>query len=171
MAHSTSSPENLVTSIFDVLFDRYRPDHRVHTTVAKQLALMVLLYSPLQMAADLPENYEGNPAFAFVEDLPTTWDETRAPLGVIGDVLRRSGDAWGAGVVTDKEGRSLDLPLDFLEKDRSYEVTIYRDGDGAHWETAPDRVEIDTRTVKHGETLALKLAPGGGQAIRFRPFD
>ncbi len=169
-----AGPADYTAGIFDVLFDRYRPDHRVHTTVAKQLALMVLLYSPLQMAADLPENYEGNPAFAFVEDLPTTWDETRAPLGVIGDyagVLRRSGDAWWAGVVTDKEGRSLDLPLDFLEKDRSYEVTIYRDGDGAHWETAPDRVEIDTRTVKHGETLALKLAPGGGQAIRFRPFD
>ena len=169
-----AGPLDYTPGIFDLRFDRYRPDHRIRTTVAKQLALLVLLHSPLQMAADLPENYEGHPAFAFVRDLPTTWDDTRAPLGVIGDyagVARRSGDSWWIGVVTDEEARRLELSLDFLEPDRRYEATIHRDGHGAHWDTAPDRVEIETRTVSSGDTLTLELAPGGGQAIRIKPID
>jgi alpha-glucosidase len=169
-----AGPADYTPGIFDLRFDRYKPDHQVRTTLAKQLALLVLLYSPLQMAADLPENYEGHPAFAFVEDLPTTWDETRAPLGAIGDyagVVRRSGDEWWAGVVTDEEARRLELPLDFLDPGLAWRAHIYRDSADSHWDTAPRRHEIVEQSVHAGETLILFLAPGGGQAIRFTSDD
>ncbi|MCJ7703654.1 MAG: glycoside hydrolase family 97 protein, partial [Anaerolineales bacterium] len=92
-----AGPLDYTPGIFDVMFNEYKPNNRVHTTLAKQLALYVTLYSPLQMAADLPENYEGNPAFEFVERVPCTWDETRVLDAAIGDyvvIARRSGDEW-----------------------------------------------------------------------------
>ena len=143
------------------------------STIAKQLALYVVIYSPIQMAADLPENYARYPgAFQFIKDVPTDWSDTRVLNGEIGDYVtfarkdRRSAD-WYIGAVTDEEARSLTVSLDFLDPGKTYTAQIYRDGPGADYRTeARHAIVIETRKVKRGDTLTLALAPGGGQAIR-----
>ena len=167
-----AGPIDYTPGIFAVTFPKYREGRRVHTTVAKQLALYVVIYSPLQMAADLPENYEGKPEFQFIRDVPVTWDETRALDAAIGDfvaVARRKGGDWFIGAITDESARKLNLPLSFLDPDQTYEATLYADGKDADWENNPTPVEITTRTVRADEALNLSLASSGGAAIRLRP--
>jgi alpha-glucosidase len=147
---------------------------RVRTTLAKQLALYVVLYSPMHMAADLPENYEGQPAFQFIKDVPVDWEQTRVLDARIGDYVvvarqERDGADWYIGAVTDEEGRTLDVPLSFLTAGRRYVAQVYADGPDAHWLRNPLPVAITERAVNAGDTLRIGLAPGGGQAIRIRP--
>ncbi len=143
------------------------------STQAKQLALYVVIYSPIQMAADLIENYEANMApFQFIKDVPADWQETKVLNGEIGDYVTiarkdRRSENWYLGAVTDEEGRSLDVPLSFLTPGRKYRAQIYRDGPNAHYRTNGKDIVIEERTVTSADTLSLKLAPGGGQAIRF----
>jgi alpha-glucosidase len=147
----------------------------LQSTLAKQLALYVVLYSPIQMAADLPENYEKHlDAFQFIKDVPTDWAQTRVLNGEIGDYVTiarkdRNSEGWYLGSVTDEHGRLLSVPLGFLDPGRSYVAQIYRDGDGAHWKTAPFAFARETRAVSSRDTLDLRLAAGGGVAIRFVP--
>ncbi len=167
-----AGPLDYTPGIFNVTFDEYRPDNRVYTTRAKQLALMVVLYSPLQMAADLPEHYDGVPEFQFIHDLPADWDDVRVIDSEIGEHLtlaRRHHDDWYVGSLTDASPRTLELPLDFLPSNLSYRAEIYADAPDAHWDTRPMALVIRTRTVTSGDTLSLELAPGGGQAIRLTP--
>jgi len=147
---------------------------RIQSTIAKQLALYVTLYSPIQMAADLPENYAKFPGpFQFIKDVPVDWAETRVLNGEVGDYVTmarkdRNSDDWYLGAITDEQPRSLKVPLAFLDKDRKYQATIYRDGADAGFAGDPASIEIETRSVSSGDTLTLGLAPGGGQAIRFK---
>ena len=147
----------------------------IQTTLAKQLALYVVLYSPIQMAADLPENYAKHlDAFQFIKDVPVDWADTRVLNGEIGDFVTivrkdRNGDGWYLGSVTDEHGRVLDVPLSFLDPGRRYLAQIYRDGDRAHWKTAPFEFARESREVTSADTMTLRLAAGGGQAIRFVP--
>ena len=175
-----SGPMDFTPGIFDLLIQRPtgtpRQPHepRPRTTLAKQLALYVVLYSPLQMAADLPENYEGQPAFQFIRDVAVDWDTTIVLDGEIGDhviVARktRGQDEWFVGAITDEEGRAFDVPLAFLPAGRRYVAEIYADGPDAHWMTNPLPVAISRRDVDAGTTLRIEMAPGGGQAIRIRP--
>ncbi len=169
-----AGPIDYTPGIFAVTFPKYREKERVHTTVAKQLALYVVIYSPLQMAADLPENYEGKPEFQFIRDVPVTWDETRALDCAIGDfvtVARRSGRDWYIGAITDESTRDVALPLSFLAPDRDYGATLYVDGKDAGWEENPTAVEIRSQKVRSSDTLNLHLAAGGGAAIRLRPVE
>jgi len=146
---------------------------RIQSTIAKQLALYVVLYSPIQMAADLPENYQrfAGP-FRFIEDVPVDWAETRVLNGEVGDYVtmarkdRASAD-WYLGAITDEQPRTLQVPLSFLDDGRRYYATIYRDGKDAGFAGDSASIEIETREVRRGDTLELKLAPGGGQAVRF----
>ena len=141
--------------------------------MAKQLALYVVLFSPLQMAADLPENYEGRPEFRFIRDVPTTWDETRVLDAEIGDfvvIARRKGDAWYLGAITDENARELQVPLSFLEPGRKYEAQIYADGKDADFEKNPAAVEISARTAQNSDVLTVKLARSGGQAVSLKPL-
>lgn len=147
-----------------------------NSTQAKQLANYVLIYSPVVMAADLPENYAKYPkAFKFIRDVPTDWSDTRVLHGAVGEYATiarkdRRSENWYVGSVTDGNARTLVMPLDFLDKGRSYTAEIYRDGDQADYRNLHRfDIVIETRTVRSGESLALKLAPGGGQAIRFTP--
>ena len=149
----------------------------LQSTLARQLALYVVLYSPIQMAADLPEHYAQHmDAFRFIEDVPVDWAQTRVLAGEVGDLAvfarqdRNSAD-WYIGAITDEQPRSVDIPLDFLDKGRRYRAEIYRDGDDAHY-LGEKRFSFarETRTVRAGETLTLNLAAGGGQAIRFMPL-
>jgi alpha-glucosidase len=174
-----AGPMDFTPGIFDILIERgtgrpRRPDEpRIRTTLAKQLALYIVLYSPLQMAADLPENYEHQPAFQFIRDVAVDWDTTRVIDGRIGDyviVARKERDKpnWFIGAITDEEGRTFDVPLSFLTKGQSYIAEIYADGRNANWLTNPLPVAISRRTVTSTSRLHLVLAPGGGQAIRIR---
>ena len=174
-----AGPMDFTPGIFDILERSsghpHRPEEpRVRTTLAKQLALYVVLYSPLQMAADLPENYEHQPAFQFIRDVAVDWDTTRVLAGKIGDYVavarrERNGRTWYLGAITDEEGRTLAVPLSFLTRGRKYVAEIYADGPGANWLTNPLPVSISTRPVDATTRLELRLAPGGGQAIRIRP--
>ena len=147
----------------------------LQSTLARQLALYVVVYSPVQMAADLPEHYaEHGEAFRFIEDVPADWARSEVLAGEIGDyvaIARQDRDSrdWYLGAVTDEQGRLLEVPLGFLEPGVSYEAQVYRDGDGAHFRDAPFAFERESRTVTSADTLTLRLAAGGGQAIRFVP--
>ena len=175
-----AGPMDFTPGIFDILLERgtgraRRPEEpRPRTTLAKQLALYVVLYSPLQMAADLPENYEHQPAFQFIRDVAVDWDTTRVLDGKIGDYVvvarrERNGPTWFIGAITDEAGRTFDIPLSFLTPGRHYVAEIYADGPGANWLTNPLPVSISQRAVTAASRLRLVLAPGGGQAIRIRP--
>lgn len=169
-------PMDFTPGIFNLLLeDADRPDNRVNTTLAKQLALYVVLFSPLHMAADLPKNYEVRPEpFQFIVDVPTDWQDTRVLHSRIGDYVTivrkdRNNDDWYLGSITDEKGRVLETPLQFLDPERNYVAEIYRDGLKADWVDNPYDIQIEERLVDNGTMLTLRLAPGGGQAIRFRP--
>ncbi len=174
-----AGPMDYTPGIFDILEKSsghaHRPEEaRVRTTLAKQLALYVVLYSPLQMAADLPENYEGQPAFQFIKDVAVDWDTTRVIDARIGDFVAvarrvRGGQTWFVGAITDEQGRTLDVPLSFLTPGKRYVAEIYADGPKANWLDNPLPVTITRRPVTSATRLRVALAPGGGQAIRIRP--
>ncbi|MEL7484842.1 MAG: glycoside hydrolase family 97 C-terminal domain-containing protein, partial [Planctomycetota bacterium] len=170
-----AGPMDFTPGVFDLTYPDAKPDNRVNTTLAKQLALYVVLYSPLQMAADLPENYtRHDDALQFIRDVPTDWEDTRVLAGVIGDYAviarqERGADDWYLGAITDEQPRTLSVDLGFLKPDARYTAEVYRDASDADWRTNPHAYTIETRTVDATTTLELKLAPGGGQAIRLRP--
>ena len=175
-----SGPMDFTPGIFDIQEIRGagRPrrvdESRVRTTLAKQLALYVVLYSPVQMAADLIENYEGQPAFKFIKDVAVDWDTTRVIEGKIGDYVvvarrERNAQSWYIGAITDEEGRTFDVPLAFLTPGKKYVAEIYADGPGANWATNPLPVAISSKPVDSTSRLHMVLAPGGGQAVRIRP--
>src|SRR5438874_552107 len=172
-------PMDFTPGIFDILRTHTGPartneEPRVRSTIAKQLALYVVIYSPLQMAADLPENYANQPAFQFIKDVAVDWDTTRVIDGKIGDYVvvarkQRNNPQWFLGAITDEEARTFSVPLTFLDRGKSYTADIYADGPGANWLTNPTVVAISHRTVTRATVLRIALAPGGGQAIRIRP--
>ena len=170
-----SGPMDFTPGIFDLHFDEYRPDNRINTTIAKQLALYVVIYSPLHMAADLPENYESRlDLFQFIKDVPTDWNDTVVLNARIGDYVTiarqdRQSDDWYLGSITDEHDRVLEVPLHFLEPGKKYKATIYRDGDQADWKTNAYDALVEEEIVDNTTTMQLRLAPGGGQAIRFQP--
>ena len=148
---------------------------RIQTTLAKQLALYVVLYSPMQMVPDLPEHYAARPrAFRFIVDVATDWERSVALAGELGRFVvvarqaRGSGD-WYIGAITDGLARTVAVSLSFLEEGQDYVAEIYRDGDDAHWDDNPYALTVDTKTVSRDDTLELKLAAGGGAAIKLRP--
>jgi alpha-glucosidase len=157
--------------VFDL--KHIRPCCSVPTTLMKQLALYVVLYSPVTMAADRIQAYEARPdAFKFIEDVPTDWSETHVINAEVGDYVTivrkdRHTNNWYLGSITDENGRLLPISLGFLEPGRHYRAEIYRDGANAHWDQNPYDYVIESRDVTSTETLELRLAPGGGEAIRF----
>ena len=147
---------------------------KVQTTLSKQLALYIIMFSPLQMASDLPENYEGKPEFKFVKEVPSIWSETKVPDSKIGEyvIMARkdwNSSDWYAGAITNSEARKISLPLNFLEAGKSYKAEIYADGAGADYKANPYPVTISSKEVNSKTTLELNLAAGGGTAIKFTP--
>ena len=161
--------------IFEIKMSIYDASKKeqVQTTLAKQLALYVTMYSPLQMAADLPENYERYlDAFQFIKDVPLDWQESRYLEAEPGDYITvvrkdKNSENWFLGAITDEHSRTTDIQLDFLTPGKKYKATIYRDGKKAHWKENPKSYEIQSLTVSHKTKLKLKLANGGGTAISF----
>lgn len=150
------------------------PFARVQSTIARELAQYVVIYSPMQMASDLPEHYAGQPAFAFIRDVATDWERTLVPQAVIGDYCvfarqKRDSQEWFLGAITDETPRTLTVALDFLDPQTSYKAQIYADGEKADWKTNPCDVAISERQVVAGDSLQIRMASGGGCAIRFVP--
>ncbi|MFA4863790.1 MAG: glycoside hydrolase family 97 protein, partial [Bacteroidales bacterium] len=153
-----AGPLDYTPGIFGLYFKEFKPDNRVHTTLAKQLALMVIIYSPLQMAADLVENYKGHPAFRFIRDVPSDWDDIKVLNGKIGDyvtIARKKKDAWYLGSITDENAREFTFKLDFLDEKINYEATIYEDGPSADWETNPLEYLIEKKLVKKDDEFKM----------------
>ncbi len=156
-----------------VLSLKGRGGQPIAATIAKELAQYVILYSPIQMAADLPETYARYPAaFAFIRQVPVDWQESRALMGDIGEyavIARkdRSSADWYLGATGGATAHDLVVPLDFLERGRRYFAQIYRDGPHADWRIAPYDTVIETRMLTRADMLSIHLAVGGGAAIRF----
>ena len=164
-------PMDYTPGIFRIKGYSTVPGRQVHTTLAKQLALYVTLYSPLQRAADLPENYEAHmDAFQFIRDVPVDWDDTKILEAEPGDYLtiarkEKGKDNWYLGAITDEHSRTVNVGLGFLEKGRKYKAIIYKDGPGADWKQNPEAYAIETLTVDSKSQLVIKLAAGGGAAV------
>lgn len=166
-------PMDYTPGIFKIKMSAYDPKKKeqVHTTLAKQLALYVTLYSPLQMVADLPENYlEKMDAFQFIRDVPVDWSATQIMEAEPGDyitIARKAKDkeAWFVGGITDENARVSTLPCTFLSEGKKYLATVYADGINADWEKNPEAYEIKKYIVAKESILQIKLANGGGYAI------
>ena len=164
-----AGPTDFTPAIFN--FSEVVRGTHPHSTLAKQLGEFVVIYSPLQMAADAIENYEGQPALTFIESCPTTWGKTLVPNGEIGKYVtvarkERGGDRWFVGSITNEEARQIDLPLGFLEAGKQYRAIIYEDGPDADYERNPYPMTIRQVPVTNQSVLTLKLARSGGAAVR-----
>ena len=164
-----AGPTDFTPAIFN--FSEIVKGTHPHSTLAKQLGEFVVIYSPLQMAADAIENYEGQPALSFIENCPTTWSKTLVPNGEIGKYITiarkaRHGDSWFIGSITNEEARNIDIALDFLDEGATYRAMIYEDGPEADYEHNPYEMTIRQVSVIQGDTLHLRLARSGGAAIR-----
>ena len=172
-------PMDYTPGIFEVKMSFYDKSKKeqVHTTLAKQLALYVTMYSPLQMAADLPENYEKYPdAFQFIKDVAVDWQDSKYLEAEPGDYLTvarkdKKSENWFLGAITDENARTSEIKLDFLSPNKKYKATIYQDGKTAHWEKNPINYEIKTMTVTSKSKLKLVLAAGGGTAVSLTPIN
>jgi hypothetical protein len=167
-----AGPIDFTPGIFNIKMDPYRPDNQINTTLAQQLALYVVIYSPLQMAADLPEHYDGHPAFQFIRDVGVDWEKSIVLNGEVGQYVtiarqERNSERWFVGSITNEESRDITISTDFLKPNVKYKATIYADGDDAHWDNNPTSYKIDSLVVDSESELNLSLAPGGGVAISF----
>ncbi|MEI6124368.1 MAG: glycoside hydrolase family 97 catalytic domain-containing protein [Bacteroidota bacterium] len=171
---SLAGPFDFTIGIFKLKYDTLRPWLRVNTTLANQLALYVIFYSPMQMIADLPENMEHNKAFPFAETVPVSWDETRLLQGSIGEfsvMARRKHQQWWLGAITNEQNRDLHIPLNFLSAKQRYVAEIYADTLGTDWYNKPETIAVAKYSVDAADTLHAALAKGGGLAVRFVPVD
>lgn len=146
------------------------PQARVQTTLAKQLALFVVIYTPLQMAADLPGNYENKPAFQFIEKVPTDWSQSLILDGKIGDYVvtarkDKHSEDWFLGAITDENARELQLDFSFLDEEKTYIARIFKDAKGTDWKSNPQLYLIEEKEINVDSLLDLYLAPSGGTAI------
>ncbi len=170
-------PMDYTPGVFEIKMSHYDASktEQVHTTLAKQLALYVTMYSPLQMACDLPENYERYAdAFQFIKDVAADWDESKYLEAEPGDYLTvarkaKGNENWFVGAITDENPRNTTISLDFLTPGKKYKAIIYQDGKTAHWEKNPINYEIKTIEVTSKSKLKLNLAAGGGTAISIFP--
>lgn len=170
-------PMDYTPGIFETKISKYNPDNNsfVHSTLARQLALYVTMYSPLQMAADLPETYNKFlDAFQFIKDVAVDWDDTKILEAEPGDYITiarkaKGKNEWFVGSTCDENQRTSKISLDFLDKNKKYIATIYADAKDAHYETNPQAYTIKKISVTSKSKLNLTCAPGGGYAISIIP--
>lgn len=165
-----AGPIDFTPGIFNIKIDPYKPNNQINTTLAQQLALYVVIYSPIQMVPDLMENYEKQAAFQFIRDVGVDWKQTKVLNGEVGDFItiareeRETGN-WFVGSITDENPKTLIITLDFLEPGKTYDAVLYTDGAKAHWDDNPTDVKITKQEVHNQTELTLNLAPGGGFAM------
>lgn len=172
-------PMDYTPGIFETKMSAYDSNKKeqVHTTLTKQLALYVTMYSPLQMAADLPENYEKHlDAFQFIKDVAVDWQESNYLEAEPGDYLtvarkEKGTENWFLGAITDENERKTEIALDFLSPNKKYKAIVYQDGKNGDWKDNPKSYEIKTMEVTAKSKIKLNLAKGGGTAISFTPMN
>ncbi len=172
-------PMDYTPGIFEIKMSYYDKNktEQVHTTLAKQLALYLTMYSPMQMAADLPENYERYPdAFQFIKDVAVDWQDSKYLEAEPGDYLtvarkEKNGERWFLGAITDENARDTEIKLDFLSPNKKYKAIVYQDGKDADWKNNPKSYTIKTLEVTCKSKIKLHLCNGGGTAISFQPTN
>jgi len=169
-----SGPIDFTPGVFNIKFDDYKKENRVNTTLAHQLGLYVVIYSPIQMACDLPEHYmvdgKVHPAFQFISDVGVDWQQSKVLDGEVGDFVviarqERETDNWFVGGITDENKRDFTIDFDFLEAGKTYEAKLYKDGPEADWENNPQDYAIETLQVDRTTSLDIAMASGGGFAM------
>lgn len=165
-------PMDYTPGIFNMDISTFAPNgSKVNSTLANQLALFVTMYSPLQMAADMPEHYQKYiDAFQFIVDVPVEWSESKYILAEPGDYIviarkDKNSNNWYVGGVNGDDKRQVEVALDFLDKDKKYVATIYADSKDAHYSENPESYKISTKNVNYKSDLKLTMASGGGFAI------
>lgn len=171
-----AGPIDFTPGIFNIKMEPYRNDNQVNTTLAQQLALYVVIYSPLQMAADLPQYYEGHPAFQFIRDVGVDWEQSIVLNGEVGQFVtiarqERDTERWFVGSITNEESRNIIIKTDFLTPNVKYNATIYADGENAHWDLNPTSFKIEQVEIDSNSEIKLSLACGGGAAISIEPVE
>ncbi|GLB51960.1 alpha-glucosidase [Neptunitalea chrysea] len=167
-----AGPMDFTPGVLDIMETKGYNNRRINTTASKQLALYVVLYSPIQMLADLPENYIGNPAFQFLVDVPTDWENTKVLDAEIGEYITTvrkdlKSDDWYLGSITNEKERNIEVDLSFLGEG-SYEAQMYTDGETTDINSDPSNVTITNKEVTASDKLNVRLGAGGGAAIRFK---
>lgn len=168
-----AGPMDFTPGIFDIDQEQGLNGRSVHTTLAKELAYYVTLYSPIQMLADLPDNYLGNPAYQFLVDVPVDWEDTKVLNAEIGEFITtvrkdKYSDDWYLGSMTNESDREFKIDLSFLTEGEKYEAQIYADAPGITWKINPEEVVITKKEVDSKTQLPLVLAKGGGAVVRFK---
>jgi hypothetical protein len=164
-----AGPIDFTPGVFDIEIPS-KENNRVSTTLAQQLALYVVIYGPVQMACDLPENYEGKPALQFIRDVGVDWDESKVLNGEVGDYVsiarkeRETGN-WFVGGITDENAREVTIDFDFLDDGVEYEAIIYKDAEDANYENNPTAITIEDIDIGKDSSLTVQMAEGGGFAI------
>lgn len=167
-------PIDFTPGVFNIKFDEYKETNQVNTTLAQQLALYVVIYSPVQMACDLPAHYmqdgKVHPAFQFITDVGVDWQQSKVLSGEVGDYItiarqERATGHWFVGGITDEQARTESLTFDFLEEGKTYTGSLYKDGPTAHWNDNPQDYAIEEIEITQKSQLNVRLAPGGGFAL------
>ena len=178
-----SSPMDYTPGIFNLKDYRYNSnddrtinkEHHIPSTIAKELALYVVIYAPMQMAADLPANYEGHPAFNFILDVPTDWEYSYVLNGEIGKYITTvrkdiNSEDWYLGSITNENGREIEIDFSFLNPNKTYNATIYKDPLNGGWENKPEEIIIEEiSNISSKQNYKIILPSGGGLAIHFSP--
>ncbi len=168
-----AGPIDYTPGIFNIKLKPYKENNQVNTTLAQQLALYVVIYSPIQMVPDLIENYENQPGFQFVRDVGVDWEKTVVIAGEVGEYVaiarqERETGHWFLGAITNENPRDLTISFDFLEKNKTYQTRIYKDAPQAHWNDNPVDLKIEEALFHSDTTLTFHLAPGGGLAVSLK---
>ncbi len=164
-----AGPIDFTPGVFDIGLTQ-KPGSQINTTLAQQLALYVVIYSPIQMACDLPQNYEGQAGFQFIRDVGVDWEQSRVLSGEVGDFVaiareERGTGNWFVGAITDEAPRELEIDFGFLPEGTSFQATFYKDHPEAHYRDNPTALEIEKQTVTSKTKQTIRLAAGGGLAI------
>ncbi|WP_258102745.1 glycoside hydrolase family 97 protein [Marinoscillum sp. MHG1-6] len=164
-----AAPFDYTPGVFDIKV-KTRPGEQVWSTLTRELALYLVIYAPMEMANDLPENYEGHPALQFIRDVPTDWETTKVLSGQIGDHLavarqERGTENWFVGAITDEEARTTTINFDFLPEGTTYKAVIYRNSDDADYIDNPTGYTIEEVTVNSTSSIDFNLCRAGGVAI------
>ncbi len=170
-----AGPIDFTPGVFETSL-KDKPNNQINTTLAQQLALYVVIYSPIQMACDLPEHYEGQPAFQFIRDVGVDWEQTVVLNGAVGDFVtiareEKNTGNWFLGSITDEQKRKVDISFDFLPAGKEFQAVIYRDGEAAHFKNNPLAIEIEEMTITSEISKSFTLAEGGGLAISLKPVN
>lgn len=164
-----AGPIDFTPGVFDIKLPT-KEKNQVNTTICHQLALYVVIYSPIQMACDLPENYEDNCAFIFIQDVGVDWERSVVLNGEVGEFVtiareERDTENWFIGGITNEESREMTIDFKFLEPEAQYKAMVYKDAADAHWNDNPTAYDLEELMVNNESKINVKLAEGGGFAI------